>query len=58
MSYQDNKWKLAGKRAAGRLWRFIDNNLLVSKTYLKRVRKGKVAPQKPHIIDFKDWYKD
>lgn len=54
-----NAWKVKFDNAPGRLWRFIDSNLTISKTYLKKLRKGKVAwPPKPYTIDFKDWYKD
>ena len=49
-------WKLAYKNAAGRIWRFIENNLMISKNHLKKVRKGKFKPT-PYKIDFKDWYK-
>jgi hypothetical protein len=53
----DNSWKLAHGNAAGRLWRYIDSQLCLSKKHLKKVRKGKFKPGVT-IIDFKDWYKN
>jgi hypothetical protein len=50
-------WRFAHKNAAGRLWRYIEENLIVSKTHLELVRKGKFKPGVT-VIDFRDWYKD
>jgi hypothetical protein len=55
----DTGWKVKFNNAPGRLWRFIDNNLTLSKTYLEKFRAGKIPwPPVPYVIDFKDWYKE
>ena len=53
----ENAWKTKYGNAPGRLWRFLEKNMLLSKKHLKKVRKGKFYPQ-PFVIDFKDWYKE
>lgn len=53
----DVSWKLKHKNAVGRLYRWIDKNLSISRNHLKRLRKGKFKPGGT-VIDFDEWYKD
>ena len=51
-------WRVYNRQAA-RLWKFIESNLIVSNTYVKKFKKGKIPwPPVPYRIDFKDWYKE
>lgn len=51
-------WRIYN-REAGRLWKYIENNLLVSKTYLQKFKDGKIPfPPVPYRIGFKDWNKE
>ena len=53
----ENAWKTKFNNAPGRLWKYLEARLILSKNHLKRISKGKFYPT-PYQVNFKDWYKE